>query len=72
MSRRSVLKHTDGAGVVKTGVAVVAWWLEGNEKGRYQVAECRRAVQRRHAHQPNSWIGLGGSWVMIMWDTGCS
>ena len=48
------------------------WWLEGNEKGRYQVAECRRAVQRRHAHQPYSWIRLGDSWVVVMWDTGCS
>ena len=48
------------------------WWLEGNEKGRYQVAECRRAVQRRHAHQPYSWIRLGDSWIVVMWDTGCS
>ena len=48
------------------------WWLEGNEKGRYQVVECRRAVQRRHAHQPYSWIRLGDSWVIVMWDTGCS
>ena len=48
------------------------WWLEGNEKGRYQTAECRRAVQRRHAHQPYSWIRLGDSWVVVMWDTGCS
>ena len=48
------------------------WWLEGNEKGRYQVAGCRHAVQRRHAHQPYSWIRLGDSWVVVMWDTGCS